>query len=348
MLSHLRANLVLALSTVVLCCVAYPLVLWAVGQTIFPSAADGSLVKDADGKVRGSRLIAQPFGDAKYFQPRPSAASYNASASGGSNLGASNPKLRGRVAQALGTIARYKKDGPRKGAPVGADVEAWFQTNVAKKRDLVSEWVAANPSLVTEWGKSSDLVKAYVSKWADDNPDVQAALKKEKPSASEPFASEDLAPFFFASYVKKHPGTWPCTVEVEVEKDGKKVKEKVVRPATAGDDVRQIFFDTWLRENPKGIDPLQDLEQVPADLVLASGSGLDPHVTLRGARYQLDGVVDARAQETGKPAEEVRGIIEKLLKEKSFRPLGGLAGEPLVNVLELNLALDEKLKLATK
>src|SRR4051794_3627082 len=136
MTTHLRANVLLLALTLALCCVLSPLALWGIGQTVFPSAASGSLVTE-DGKVRGSRLIAQPFGDAKYFQPRPSAVSYNASASGGSNLGANNPKLRGRVAQALGLIARYKKDGPRQGAPVGPDVEAWFTEQTGpKKRDL--------------------------------------------------------------------------------------------------------------------------------------------------------------------------------------------------------------------
>ena len=53
---------------------------------------------DAQGNIVGSRLIAQPFSSAKYFHPRPSAVSYNAAATGGSNWGASNPNLRKRVA----------------------------------------------------------------------------------------------------------------------------------------------------------------------------------------------------------------------------------------------------------
>src|SRR5262249_34070720 len=126
MVAHLRACLLLLVLTVLICSVLYPLALWVVGRVAFPTAAEGSLVTDEDGTVRGSRLIAQPFSDPKYFQPRPPAASYNAAASGGSNLGASSPKLRGRVAQALGLVARYRKDGPRKGEPVGPDVEKWF------------------------------------------------------------------------------------------------------------------------------------------------------------------------------------------------------------------------------
>src|SRR5262245_51342367 len=135
MKAHLRACLLLLALTLAICCVLYPLALWAVGQAAFPDAASGSLVRDDDGTVRGSRLIAQPFSDAKYFWPRPSAVGYNASASGGSNLAASNPKLRGRVAQALGLVARYRDDGPRKGAPVGPDVEKWFLAQVKNGRN---------------------------------------------------------------------------------------------------------------------------------------------------------------------------------------------------------------------
>src|SRR5450631_3406451 len=107
MQQHLRANLWLLGLTLILCSVLYPAVLWLIGQTVFHSKANGSLV-DKNGQPAasakdavGSRLIAQAFTGDEYFQPRPSAVSYNAAASGGSNLGANNPKLRGRVAQQL-------------------------------------------------------------------------------------------------------------------------------------------------------------------------------------------------------------------------------------------------------
>src|SRR5436305_14352038 len=121
--AHLRANLWLLVLTVLFCCILYPLTLWAVGQVAFHEQAEGSLMYKADGKtVVGSRLIGQPFSDVRYFWPRPSAAGdgYDASASGGSNLAASNPKLRGRIAQLLGTVAHYHS-----GKSVGEDVEAW-------------------------------------------------------------------------------------------------------------------------------------------------------------------------------------------------------------------------------
>src|SRR5262249_31865030 len=156
----LRANLWLLFLTVAICCVLYPLAVWAVGQTLFHDQAQGSLVyQKADGKdvPVGSALIAQPFNSAVYFQPRPSAVSYNAAASGGSNLGASNPKLRGRTATLLGTISRYS-DAYKKAHPkadgsdpsVQDDIVAWFKDESAK-RDLFTEWATSNSTIAQAW-----------------------------------------------------------------------------------------------------------------------------------------------------------------------------------------------------
>src|ERR1035438_1612987 len=79
-----------------------------------------------------------------------SPAGYNAMASGGSNLAANNPKLRGRVAQQLGPMVRFVSlDGPGKGPLVGEDVEKWFRAETdpskqPKPRNLAAEWAAAN------------------------------------------------------------------------------------------------------------------------------------------------------------------------------------------------------------
>jgi K+-transporting ATPase ATPase C chain len=97
----------------VLLCGVYPAAVWAVGQAVFRHQADGSFVK-ANGKVVGSTLIGQRFSDndgnpiAKYFQPRPSAAGdgYDPTASGGSQLGPSSPKLWGTV---KARVADYRK-----------------------------------------------------------------------------------------------------------------------------------------------------------------------------------------------------------------------------------------------
>ena len=73
---------------------------------------------------------------------------------------------------------------------------------------------------------------------------------------------------------------------------------------------------------------------VPADLVTASASGLDPHISPQAARYQARRVAQAR----GLTPETVVSLIESLTEQRQF----GLLGEPRVNVLALNLALDAK------
>ncbi len=83
---------------------AYALAATALGGALFPYRAQGSLI-ERDSKVVGSEWVAQGFSDARYFQPRPSAASYDMMALAGSNQARSNPKLRARLAQAQATVA---------------------------------------------------------------------------------------------------------------------------------------------------------------------------------------------------------------------------------------------------
>ena len=89
--------------TIVLTGVAYPLVVYGVAQTLFPTQANGSLVRTDDGTVVGSELLAQPFADPEYVWPRPSAANWclrpesGEATSSGSNLGPTSKALRDRV-----------------------------------------------------------------------------------------------------------------------------------------------------------------------------------------------------------------------------------------------------------
>lgn len=71
---------------------------------------------------------------------------------------------------------------------------------------------------------------------------------------------------------------------------------------------------------------------IPADLVAASGGGLDPHISMAGALYQARRVAEAR----GLPLGQVRQLVH----DAAFAPGGIFAPEPIVNVLQLNLALD--------
>jgi potassium-transporting ATPase KdpC subunit len=269
MSAHLRVNFFLLTLTVLLCSVLYPLAVWGIGQTLFHEQAEGSLLTDGQGRPIGSQLIAQPFTADQYFQPRPSAVSYNAAASGASNWAASNCLLRDRVASQLGPIVKYRS-GPKKGQPVGPDVEHWFrQEESSGKPRILAQWAALHPTLAQNAGQS------------------------DKPLSSA--------------------------------------------------EIQSRFFDMWLQEHPA-----VDLESVPADMVMASGSGLDPDITLNNALWQLNRVAASWAKNTGRQQADVRREIEQLLRQSSRAPLGGLVGVPLVNVLEVNVALQRRYSTATR
>jgi K+-transporting ATPase ATPase C chain len=189
MKNQILVALRVALVTLVLTGLVYPLVMTAAAQVLFPSRAGGSLLEDAKGAVIGSSLIGQPFASPAYFQPRPSAAGsgYDAGASSGSNLGVTSRKLFDRVAEA------------------------------------------------------------------------EERLRAANPDARGP---------------------------------------------------------------------------IPVDLLTASGSGLDPHITPAAARWQLPRVARAR----GVAADRLRAVIEDHIEGRAL----GFLGEPRVNVLELNLAVDRQ------
>lgn len=337
MLAHLRANLWLLASTVILCCVVYPAVLWTFSQTFYPTKAQGSLVDRSGLPVTnasdavGSRLIAPPVVGPQFFQPRPSAVSFNAAASGASNWGANNYQLRLRVAKSLGPIVNYGEKGPRPGEPVGPDIEAWFQSYPAKDgKGIVAQWAESYPAAAAAWAKDNKANAAYIKQWQDAHPAAVEQWVEQNPRKPEP-QPEDLAAAFFASYSAEHPGTFLALTE-QPSSDGK--IDQVISPVTEGTDIQATFFEMWRQEHPD-----VDLEEVPADMVMTSGSGLDPHITLKNALFQLDRVAAHWAAKTRRDSSEVRKEIADLLHQNAQAPLGGLAGVPLVNVLEVNLAL---------
>src|SRR5437870_6395445 len=185
--SEIRGAVFATLVLAIVCCGLYPLVVFGISQALFHDKANGSLIIDTDGTVRGSKLLGQGFDHPKYFHPRPSAAGngYDATSSGGSNLGPTSQKL-------------------------------------------------------------NDAIKDRI--------------------------------------------------------------------------------DTYRKENGEN-------EPVPADAVTASGSGLDPHISLRNAELQTPRVARAR----GLSEEKVRELIQRHTDARDL----GVFGDPGVNVLGLNLALDK-------
>lgn len=188
MLQQIRAAIALLLISILLVGFIYPLGVTAIAQVLFHDKAEGSLVVRG-GKVVGSELLGQQFDNPKYFWGRPSATTppYNAAASGGSNLGANNPKLLQAVNARL------------------------------------------------------------------------SALRAADPDNKQP---------------------------------------------------------------------------VPVDLVTSSASGLDPHISVAAADYQVARVARARGMKLE--------TVQKLVAEATEKPGFGLLADPYVNVLELNLALDKK------
>lgn len=188
-LVEIKTSLLLTLVFAVLLCGVYPLAVWAGGQAFFRDKANGSLVIDLDGTIRGSALLAQSFTSERYFQPRPSAAGtgYDATASSGTNLGPTSQKLADSI------------------------------------KDRIASYRAANG--------------------------------------------------------------------------------------------------------------LSGVAVVPADAVTASGSGLDPHVSITNANIQLARVARARSL----PVKDVQELLTKYTIERDL----GIFGEPTVNVLLLNRALDQ-------
>jgi K+-transporting ATPase ATPase C chain len=327
-----KSALLIGLSVVIVCGV-YPGILWVIGQTLFPFQANGSIVHDDAGKVIGSLLVAQPFTKDEYFQPRPSAASYDASASASSAYAPSNYALRDRVARALGPIVTYA-DGDKKGKAVAPDVEAWFQADKAGGNPhIVAQWADAHNSLAQAWVTGDATHGAYVDAWSKAHDDAVKAWIKKNPATPQPKAS-DLAVTFFEAFSNDHPGMFPSSV-TKTGPDGKPATS--IEPVNAGSDIQSIFFDMWRSEHADVA-----LNDVPGDLVTASASGLDPDITLANAEFQLDRVASKWADDKKRDATEMRKEIESILEDKARAPWGGLIGERLVNVLDVNLELHKR------
>ncbi len=169
-LIDIKNTIIVVILSVIVLCGIYPGVMTVVGQVLFHRQANGSLIIGKDGTVLGSELIGQAFSDDQYFDSRPSAAGtgYDATSSGGTNLGPTSQKLRDSVKAAVD--AYRKQNGLTADTLVPADAvtssasgldpditvrNAMLQMpRVAKTRKMTPEAVTA---LVQKYTEGRDL-----------------------------------------------------------------------------------------------------------------------------------------------------------------------------------------------
>lgn len=260
LISNIRGSIVSTLILAVVCCGLYPVIVWGISQAVFNEKANGSLITDANGTVRGSKLLAQGFSSDKYFIPRQSAAGtgYDATSSGGSNLGPTSKKLlNGTVKSTLLPATQ----------PGGA--------------------LQPGPDIV-----DYDGLKLRIIGYCDQNGVPYQLIRDDKPVDPKTF--------------KDAKGDYDQVKLINAFNDDAKPESKplTVVPSTA----------------------------IPADAITASGSGLDPHISLKNAEIQAPRVAKAR----GLAESKVKELIQSNTDPASL----GILGEPGVNVLTLNLALD--------
>jgi potassium-transporting ATPase KdpC subunit len=119
MFRHLRSALMLLLLLTLITGGIYPVIVTAIGQALFPSKANGSVI-ERKGRIVGSSLIGQQFASPRYFWGRPSATGpfpYNASSSSGSNLGPLNPALSNAAGERI-RLLRAADSTNRQSIPV--------------------------------------------------------------------------------------------------------------------------------------------------------------------------------------------------------------------------------------
>jgi potassium-transporting ATPase KdpC subunit len=162
-ISGARSAMGLLLLLAVLVGIVYPLFIAGIGQAFFQHKANGSLISQG-GQVLGSDLIGQPFTDPRYFWSRPSVTPgvpYNAEASGGSNLGPTNPALLKAIAD---RITALRAADPGNAAPIPVDLV----TASASGLDPNISPAAAEyqiPRVARARGMGADAVRSLVEKY---------------------------------------------------------------------------------------------------------------------------------------------------------------------------------------
>jgi potassium-transporting ATPase KdpC subunit len=162
--SEFRAAVMVTVVFAVVCCGIYPVVVFGISQVLFPDKANGSILVDKSGTIRGSRLIGQQFVTDKYFNSRPSDAgangmAYDPTSSGGSNLGPTSQKLHDTIAQ---NIASYRtQNNLDTNTPVPADAVTASASGLDPHISLRNAELQA-PRVAKARGLSEDKVKELI------------------------------------------------------------------------------------------------------------------------------------------------------------------------------------------
>jgi K+-transporting ATPase ATPase C chain len=164
--SHIRGAVVSTFVLAVVCCGLYPLIVFGISQVFFHDKANGSLIIDRSGAVRGSKLLGQGFADPKYFHPRPSAAGngYDAANSGGSNLGPTSQKLNDAIRE---RIAAYRAENNLSETdPVPADAVTASGSGLDPEISLQNAQLQL-PRVAKARGLSEEKVRELVQRYTD-------------------------------------------------------------------------------------------------------------------------------------------------------------------------------------
>ena len=307
-LGHLWASIAMTATLGIICCGIYPAIVYGIAQLVFPNQANGSLVKKdgtyttKDEEAVGSSLLGQNFSLPQYFAPRPSSA--GAGYDPTSSSGSNLGPLSDKLINGLTQAAATQ--------PTTAPVASTGPTT--------GPAVAATAPASTQPTETLafDGVRLRTIHYAVAN--------------NIPFK------LHHAVYVKQMgpDGIWDGTYALDR-------KEEV--PLKTFEDSQGNLLDTALvdafphptlsEDYTRTVLIADEFAQpIPADAVTGSGSGLDPHITPDNADLQAPRVAAARNITVDK--------VKALIAEHTDAPSLGIFGDPGVNVLMLNLALDNQ------
>ena len=392
--SSIKTSVVATIALTVVVSGVYPAVVWAIGQALFGHNANGSLIgKDGQPALKASdavasTLIGQGFSAPQYFHPRPSAAGggYDATSSGGSNLGPTSAKLiYGTTKLSAYTIfASDKSKAPV--TPVSGRVQGVVaevtKTSITVMVGTAKTAYALDPSVAdpntavnfhgrtihTTTLSSGSIVELKLN---DKTPPAVTAINvvdqevdgvpatvdssankitlsdsagtvinvdpkntlfvvNGKAGAALTDVTPDLAVHAVAALVEDNDGVADRIIhycqdnKIEYKSS---VADSAFMDADGLDDVKLIT--AFKAASAPSITPATP---IPADAVTASGSGLDPHISVANALLQAQRVADARKMTVDK--------VKALIKQSTDAPSLGLLGDAGVNVVKLNLSLD--------